>query len=438
MTYFANASFGNKTAPAYVIDNNTGIAQQYYGGHQAMQAAQGMENQYANQGRRGVNAALGGGFGGGDPFMQQSMQQSQQIQQMRNQGMYGGTGNQQRNNNSLFTSVGGSGGGGYSGGGGAAFGSGNIQGLLDKQLAENAWAKGENQANWNTARGMIQGLDSQYFGDPITQGARQNTQALLNDPLSMNADVVSKLQSKAAGQIDNSVNQQMRDAQYMQAMNGQTDASSMQAAAERADRMALGQRVGAQSQIDIQKAMQDKNDQARAIGVGQQQSQMDQGVRQNQAALFADTMPQYKADDLSGLIASLGMYNFGVNGGQQQMGGGNPQGQGTDGTAGGAFSGWKMFQPNMLSVNNQSGTPQNGAGWNSMFNTKAADAWDAGRYQYLKNEQNANNKNSFNNFAAAKPTAYGNQAPSPQDFANFAQVNGMFGNPAQRPALTAW
>ena len=402
--YFENARIGNATTPAYVIDNNTGQVQQYQGGYAAMNGAKQMEAAYANP-YNGVQAALGGfgNFGGGgDPFYQQSMQQSQQIQNLRNQGMYGGTANQQgfpsssfNTGNSLFS-------GNSVVGGGAAYGANDINSLLQRQLAENDRARAANEANWQTAKGYIQGLDSNYFSDPITQGSRQQAANLLNDPLSLSADVVSKMQSRAAGQIDNSVNQQMRDAQYLQAMNGQTDASSLQAAAERADRMALAQRVGAQSTIDIQKAMQDKNDVARAIGVGQQQSQMDQGVRQNQAALFADAMPQHKPDDYSGLIAGLGLFNYGANAGRQQQS--SIPNTGTGGQAGGMFSGWQNINgaPLNLSVNNMSGTPQSGAGFNSMFDHRASQNFDNSVYNQNKIRQNQQNTQSWNQFAGTQ------------------------------------
>lgn len=408
MTYFANASFGNKTSPAYVIDNNTGQVQQYYGGHQAMQAARDMENQYAggNQfGGMGGYSSFGTGQPGGsgtNNFYDQSIRQSQQIQQMRNQGMYGGTANQTNGQNALFGTGGGTplpGGGG----GGAAYGAGNIDSLIQRQLSENDWAKQQNIGNWNTASQMIQGLSPSYFGDQITQQTRGQASNLLADPYSLNADVMSKMKAQRMGQIDNAVNGQMRDANFMAAMNGQTDASSMQAAAERADRMALGASVDANSQLEIQKALQDKQDLTRAIGVGQQQSAQDQGVRSNQAALFADSMPQYKADDLSGLIAGLGAFNYGVNKGMSQ-GPALPQNPGTDGTYGGQFSGWQNFGggPLNLSVNNQSGTPQNPAGWGSMFNASAATAWDNDAYNKLSNQRNQQNTASWNRFAGTQ------------------------------------
>ncbi len=136
----------------------------------------------------------------------------------------------------------------------------NINSIIQKQLGSNAQARQQNQANWTGASSYLKN-----FATPYDQAT------------------IDKMKASNAMTAQGGANNAFREQQGIMAASGQGDASSLAAAAAEADRNALGARVGADNQLDMQTHL--ANNQA-GFNVGNS---------------ILSNLPQYKPDDYSGL-----------------------------------------------------------------------------------------------------------------------------------------
>lgn len=134
--------------------------------------------------------------------------------------------------------------------------------LVQKQLSGWDQARQQNQGGYNSTAGYLKG-----FAQPISP-------ALLAQMKSSNAAL-------AKGGADNA----FRSEQSLLNQGGQGDASSMAAARDEANRMGLGAAVNANSQLGQNAALANN---AAGMQVGQS---------------LLSSLPQYRADDYSGLLA---------------------------------------------------------------------------------------------------------------------------------------
>lgn len=234
----------------------------------------------------------------------------------------------------------GGGGGAYGGGGG---GNTSLQSLLQQQLQLGSQADAKNQAEWDKGQGLLQGATDSYNNSGITGANRTMTAQLQADPYSINAGTEANIQGNAMAQTQSANNAANKQIGGMMASSGQGDASSMAALAERQSRSGQAQVNQTMSNLSVQKALQDKTDQANAIRMGQQQAAQDYGVNMGQATTYLNSMPQNKPANLSGFAALAARQN----GNMGNPGGG---GGGWSGPSGGGANtgGYRSNQPDMM------------------------------------------------------------------------------------------
>lgn len=214
---------------------------------------------------------------------------------------------------------------GWGGGGGGWNSQGSQQGqlgnLLNQQLALGQQADAKNEANWQKGQGMINSAMSGYNNSAITQGNRNLVQGLQQDPYSINQNVQNQILGGAANSINSQNAAAQRQIMGMMAANGQGSAQDMAALMGKMNRQGNAQQAQVASQLQVQKALQDKQDIMNAAHLGQQQSAQDVGVNQWGANTFLSNMPQYKPANLAGFAAMIP--NMGMQGGGGMgMGGG--------------------------------------------------------------------------------------------------------------------
>lgn len=406
----------------------------------------------------GAGGSMGLNFGsnqsGNMGFQNASMQQSQQIQAMRNQGAFGGTANQQGRPQTAFNTApqgqtnvmypmgGGPAGAGQAapmmGGGGGVpgiMGGGGIQGLLGQQQAENNRAEQINTQRWNEGKAGMQGVLAQNQSNPIAQGTRGLVQEFLNNPESLNDRTANAIRNRQSNQIRSQTDNQFQNAAGMLGAGGQMDQGSLAALRRGFDRQGQAAIQNANMDLDVTRANQRSGDMARAIGLGQSQTGQDTGLALDVNKTLLQETPQQMPNDLSGWVAALGQQG-GMGGGM--MGGGFNNVGTVGGFGGGAAMGggggyaggqdMSLGSWNMPIGFTRPKGPSTYAGFD-MFDTRPGDAYANQQYAANKAAENARNTASWNAFAAAKPTAYGNAAPS----APMGPLGG--GNQAQMEAL---
>ncbi len=208
-------------------------------------------------------------------------------------------------------------GAGYGGAPGGTGGgnSGGISGLINQQMQQNNQSRDQNQQNWKGALDDLLGVRTRYNADPTVQGMNRLTNNLMADPESLNDRTMGQIQARNSSGINGMMAAQLRNASGILAANGQTDAASMMRERMRIANQGMYANANSGTQLDIARAQNRNNDIQNAIRAGQgvsgQQLGMDMGVAQN----YMQNLPQYRPDDLSGLIALLG------NGQNQQQSG---------------------------------------------------------------------------------------------------------------------
>lgn len=216
------------------------------------------------------------------------------------------------------SSGGGATGGSWSSGGGTGPGfGGDIGGLINKQLAENEWAKNANINEWNLARAGLQSAGSQYWSDPLTQASRANALDTIQN-YKMDPQIAI---NRASNLINAAGNAGYRAQLGQLAASGQLNSAAANQAFMQNE--ALRRNQLANTAADVTQQYEQANF-ARGLQANQQASGLAQqgfGNNFNVANSIASLRPQYQADDLSGLIATLG---FAGGGGMGGVGGGAP------------------------------------------------------------------------------------------------------------------
>ena len=228
-----------------------------------------------------------------------------------NQAAFGGGGNS-------FAAMGGQ--GGPSSGG---FGNGmSITDLLNKQMQENEWAKQKNEGEWQNSKSNLAGVMPAYDNDPMNQNARGIAGALAQNPYTYSPQVMQTMQNRQANIVNALGMQRQRQIQGDLGAAGQLGGSSEQAAMERLGFSQMGQLQNQASQLDIQKAMQDKQDLYKAAGLNSQLGEQRNAVNQFQAGTLISHLPQYMPQNLSGWAAIAAGARPGSGGGRSFMQGG--------------------------------------------------------------------------------------------------------------------
>lgn len=242
---------------------------------------------------------LGGGFNSSSA-LQQLMQQfpgiaPQQLEMYMRQLQHGG------------------GGAGQMGPGGNQL-SGGLSGILGMQQQDNQWARDNNQREWNDVKPRLQNAMSEYDNDAMNVGARGLTSKLLANPESINDQTQQQIMNRA--QTINTANNQSRlQSAAMDAaergLSGGGQVSAIQDALRGDNARQMAQTA---SGLDIERAMRRTQDYTNAINLGQGQARDRAGFNQQNSATWANSLPQYKADDYSGLAAILAQQQGGFGG----------------------------------------------------------------------------------------------------------------------------
>jgi len=229
-----------------------------------------------------------------------------------------------------------------SGGGYNQWGS-NINDLLSKQMAQNDSVRQQNQNMWNTAYNRLSSVDSNWRNNQNANTTRGMVSQMLANPEAINDRTQALIQSKAGNAID--AQQRAMQNQTLGALSagGQTDAASMAAALERIGNAGMAAKAGQISDLEVQRANQRNQDYYNAIQAGQSNAQQDYSNDMGVASTLIQNLPQWRADDYSGLIASLGSMGGGYGGSSSYAGTSSP-------TSGGGFS-WSNALSNLGSLN---------------------------------------------------------------------------------------
>lgn len=210
-----------------------------------------------------------------------------QIEQGMRQGMFGdpsGMGGDQ-----------GFGGGGMNG----------LSGLLGMQQADNGWARNAQQKEWDDVKPRFQNAMNEYDTDAMNVGARGLAAGLLANPEAINDQTQQNILNKAQT-VNTAQNQARLHAAAMDAAErglsggGQLAGIQDQLRGDNARQMAQ-----TNSDIGIQRALRKNQDISNAIGIGQGLAGQRAGFNQQNTATWANSIPQYRADDYSGLASLL-------------------------------------------------------------------------------------------------------------------------------------
>ena len=237
--------------------------------------------------------------------------------------------------------------GGQGGGGNAQLGS-----LFAAQMQQNNAARQQNQANWDSARGGMLGVQSNYAADPTVAGTRGLVNQMLADPEALNDRTAQAIRNRAGNQIQARSNNSLKQRMGMMAAGGALDAGTLQAMQEKSDNSAMAEEQNVNLGLDVQRANQRNADIRGAIGAGQSMSGQDYGVQMDVNRTIMQNLPQVLPDDLSGFIAGINQGNGGMGGGAPGgggqygammggAGGGGAPGGMTGGAPGGGFTGFR-------------------------------------------------------------------------------------------------
>lgn len=219
---------------------------------------------------------------------------------------------------------------GVNGMGGGGMGAGGISGLISQQQAENNKARAQQEALWKELKGYMQGIPGQYNNSAITKGSQALTQKFLNDPEALNDQAFNSIKNSTMNQITAQKDNQLAQQRGILAASGNDDSATLAAGTERANLGALAAGANANNQLGVTRANQRNQDYMNAAGLGQRQSAQDIGVPMQVGQSLLASMPQYRPDDLSGLIALMQNQNnhddlMGAIGGGAMTGGQNFQ-----------------------------------------------------------------------------------------------------------------
>jgi hypothetical protein len=201
---------------------------------------------------------------------------------------------------------GGYGGGGYGGYGNyTTGGGGSLADLIAEQRSQNAWAREQQLAAWNEGKGLLGGVMPGYDVDPMNIGARGLASRLIAQPESISDEVQQLILNKARNQTDAMANANLRRGRAALMEGGQLDAGSLAALTERSERERMAGMRGLTSDLEIERARARTGDITNAAqlasGLGMQRA----GLSSQVARDFLQNMPQFRADDLTGLAALL-------------------------------------------------------------------------------------------------------------------------------------
>lgn len=246
-----------------------------------------------------------------------------------------------------------SGGGGFGGGSFGGGGGGSINGLMQQQLADNAWARQNNLAEWTQAKGQLLNVPGQYQNDPMRQGSRALGAQMLANPEAINDRTQQLAVNRGSNLINAASNSQMNGMMGDAASMGQLGSSSMQAGYQGIQNQRMGQLMGMGSDLEIKRAQARNQDMYSAINMGSQLAGQDHGVNMGVASEYIQNLPQFKADNLSGLIATMGQLQGQGGGGMSMMQGGRGTGSQVGQPAGqmGFAGNWTAPQQQGQSVN---------------------------------------------------------------------------------------
>ncbi len=264
--------------------------------------------------------------------------------------------------------------GGYPSGAAGAYGSanlpGNMGGLLNLQMGENAWAKQQNQANWDLARNNLMGVTGRYQGDPLTQQARSNGLAMAQNYQLDPQDAINRASNLVNAASNSAQRAQMGDL----AASGQLGGSAGGIAQDRLERARMAQLAQTGSdiqtqygQLNFQRGLQATQ---QAQGLAGQASGLDMGV----ASTLIGNLPQYLPDDYSAYARLLAM-NSGGGGGAAGGGGGYAGGGGGSAPAGSPLSGWLGMIGSGGGIKHQGGSTYAGTSFNDATMSGGVDQY---------------------------------------------------------------
>lgn len=224
--------------------------------------------------------------------------------------------------------------GGYGGAGGYGQGQGGagsfLQQLLQLQLQENQRAEGLNQGIWNDVRGMLTPLLDQYNSNPLTQGAEQIAQGILQNPESITEAERNQMLARQRGEIDQRMAAARQAALEQYGGAGYDDAATAAGVGLQTAIGASGQASGARRDMDIYRSQQRRADQLGAINMGTQLAANRTNIPLGVAQTYANASPQYQPMDFSGLAVGAGLAGQNGGGGFQVGGNINNQQSGYD------------------------------------------------------------------------------------------------------------
>lgn len=243
---------------------------------------------------------------------------------------------------------GGAGGSMFGGAGFGGFGSfgggGTLQDLLAKQEASNEWAKQQNMAEWAQAKGRLASVMPEYDSDVVNQQTRGLTSQLLANPEAINDQTQQQIMNRA--QVGNLASQQarMQQAAMEAAERGLSGGGQLATLQDQIRQQGARQMAQTGSELDQARAMRRNQDWLSAIQAGRQVGMDRANLNQQNAATWANSLPQYKGDDYSGLAALLARQQGGFGGGMQRTV--NPYGGGANARGnqytGQGIGGWDM------------------------------------------------------------------------------------------------
>lgn len=287
--------------------------------------------------------------------------------------------------------------GGMGGVGAAGFGlfgggGGSLQDLLAKQEASNEWAKQQNMAEWAQAKGRLASVMPEYDSDVVNQQTRGLTSQLLANPEAINDQTQQQIMNRA--QVTNLATQQarMQQAAMEAAERGLTGGGQLATLQDQIRQQGARQMAQTGSELDQARAVRRNQDWLSAIQTGRQVGMDRANLNQQNAATWANSLPQYQGDDYSGLAALLARQQGGFGGAGRRVtpmgGGANARGSQYTGQG---IGGWNMAPAGQEFFSAASGLGANPSNVGALTGQLGPQGWN-----YQRSQNQANFSDGFN------------------------------------------
>ena len=190
----------------------------------------------------------------------------------------------------------------------------SLSGLLGMQQTDNAWARNAQLKEWDDVKPRFQNAMNEYDTDAMNVGARGLAAGFLANPEAINDQTQQNILNKAQT-VNTAQNQARLHAAAMDAAErGLAGGGQLAGIQDQIRGDTSRQMAQTNSDIGIQRALRKNQDITNAIGIGQGLAGQRAGFNQQNTATWANSIPQYKADDYSGLASLLANQQSGARG----------------------------------------------------------------------------------------------------------------------------